>query len=178
MARSFVGSEPFAVLLGDDIIHSSTPALTQLLNIHASCGLSVVGVQPVPQKNVSSYGVIAGVSSDGIEYVVSDLVEKPVASEAPSNLAIVGRYVITPDIFSVIAKTPPGKQGEIQLTDALRGQMIAQGLRACRIAGLRFDIGDKLGYIKAIIGLALTRTDMRTDVLDYIQDILLTMQRR
>ncbi|MHB1627002.1 MAG: UTP--glucose-1-phosphate uridylyltransferase GalU [Bacilli bacterium] len=172
MARSFVGSEPFAVLLGDDIIHSSTPALTQLLRVHAACGLSVVGVQPVPRKNVSSYGIIAGTSSDGVEYVVSDLVEKPSQTEAPSNLAIVGRYIITPDIFSVIAATPPGKQGEIQLTDALRGQMATQGLRACRIDGLRFDIGDKLGYIKAIIGLALTRPDMRSDVLGYMQEIL------
>lgn len=172
LAQSFVGAEPFAVLLGDDIIHSQKPALAQLLDVHAASGLSVVGVQPVPHKNVSSYGIIAGVSVDGVEYVVTDLIEKPSQTEAPSNLAIVGRYVITADIFPVIAATKPGKQGEIQLTDALRGLMLAQGLRACHIDGLRFDIGDKLGYIKAIIGLALTRADMHEDVLGYLREVL------
>ncbi|PWI58964.1 UTP--glucose-1-phosphate uridylyltransferase GalU [Sulfoacidibacillus thermotolerans] len=172
MARSFVGSEPFAVLLGDDIIYSQKPALSQLLEIYGRCEQTVVGVKPVPRENVSSYGIIAGVSADGIEYTVTDLIEKPFVHEAPSNLAIVGRYVITPDIFSIIETTPPGKQGEVQLTDALRGQMLKSGLHACKIDGLRFDIGDKLGYIKATIGLALMRSDMRTDVLQYLHEVL------
>ncbi len=172
MARSFVGSEAFAVLLGDDIIYSEKPALSQLLEIYDRCGVSVVGVKPVPKESVSSYGIIAGISSDEVEYRVSDLIEKPYVHEAPSNLAIVGRYVITPDIFSIIETTPPGKQGEVQLTDALRSLMLRDGLSACKIDGLRFDIGDKLGYIKATIGLALTRSDMRSDVMRYMHEVL------
>jgi len=172
MARSFVGNEPFAVLLGDDIIHSEDPGLAQLMRVYEEKGTSVVGVQPVPKENVSSYGIIAGLSSDGILYDVSDLIEKPYPHEAPSNLAIVGRYIITPSIFSIIDKTPPGKQGEIQLTDALRTLMLQEGLHACRIDGLRFDIGDKLGYLKATIGLALTRPDMRGPLRDYLRTVL------
>ncbi len=172
MARSFVGNEPFAVLLGDDIIHSDVPALSQLLQLHESCQMSVIGVQPVPKEHVSSYGIIAGLSSDGRDYEVSDMVEKPFVHEAPSNLAIVGRYVIEPSIFSHIAATAPGRQGEIQLTDALRSQMLSEGLHACRIDGSRFDIGDKMGYLKATIGLALTRDDMRHDLLNYLNEVL------
>lgn len=177
MAKSFVGSEPFAVLLGDDIIYSPKPALSQLLDIYERCGKSVVGVKPVPRESVSSYGIIAGLSSDGVEYNVTDLIEKPFEHEAPSNLAIVGRYVITPEIFSIIENTPPGKQGEVQLTDALRSLMCKDGLYACKIDGLRFDIGDKLGYIKATIGLALTRSDMKVDVLQYLHEILESEER-
>ncbi|MCY0901297.1 MAG: UTP--glucose-1-phosphate uridylyltransferase GalU [Firmicutes bacterium] len=172
MARPFVGNEPFAVLLGDDIIHSEDPGLAQLMRVFDQTGTSVVGVQPVPKENVSSYGIIAGLSADGVTYDVSDLIEKPYPHEAPSNLAIVGRYIITPSIFSIIDKTPPGKQGEIQLTDALRAQMMQEGLHACRIDGMRYDIGDKLGYLKATIGLALTRPDMRVPLIEYMRTVM------
>ena len=172
MAKSFIGDEPFAVLLGDDIIYGQPPGLSQLLDVFEQCDTSVVGVQEVPRENVSSYGIIAGLSDDGVRYRVSDLVEKPALHEAPSNLAIVGRYVIKPDIFRRIEETPPGKQGEIQLTDALRSQMLADGLCACRVEGMRFDIGDKVGYIKAIVGLALTRPDMQGEVTRYLQEVL------
>lgn len=172
MAKSFVGQEPFAVLLGDDIVSSQDPGLAQLLRVFDDGGRSVVGVQPVPRENVSSYGVIAGETQDGIRYRVTDMIEKPTLAEAPSNLAIVGRYVITPRIFPMIEKTPPGKQGEIQLTDALRRLMIEEGLDGCRLQGMRFDIGDKLGYIKATIGLALTRPDMRAELLRHLADIV------
>lgn len=176
MAKSFVGTEPFAVLLGDDIIHGRESGLAQLLRVYENCGTSVVGVQPVPREKVSSYGIIAGLSSDGIHYAVSDLIEKPTVEEAPSMLAIVGRYIISPSIFPILANTPPGKQGEIQLTDALRGQMDAEGLSACKIEGQRFDIGDKLGYLKATIGLALTRDDMREDLLRFFIETLAQKQ--
>lgn len=172
MAKSFVGNEAFAVLLGDDIVCSEDPGLAQLLRVHQQSGRTVVGVQPVPQENVSSYGIIAGDTVDGIRYTVTDLIEKPTAAEAPSNLAIVGRYVITPRIFHMIEETPPGKQGEIQLTDALRSLMLEEGLDACRISGMRFDIGDKLGYIKATIGLALTRPDMRSELLRHLRTVV------
>lgn len=172
MARSFVGDEPFAVLLGDDIIHSQVPALAQLLRVYERVGTSVIGVQEVPYDNVSSYGIISGTSDDGVQYEVNDLVEKPARGDAPSNLAIVGRYIIHPGIFSIIEDTAPGKLGEIQITDALHTQMQQEGLHACKIDGLRFDIGDKLGYIKAIIGLALTRQDMREAMLSYLQTLL------
>ncbi len=178
MARSFVGNEPFAVLLGDDIIHSEVPALVQLLDVYEKAQTSVVGVQEVPWENVSSYGIISGKSTDGIKYEINDLVEKPSLQDAPSNLAIVGRYIIHPSIFSILADTAPGKQGEIQITDALYTQMQLEGLHACKIEGLRFDIGDKLGYIKATIGLALTRPDMREPVLHYIQTLLASEQRK
>ncbi|MCY0876738.1 MAG: UTP--glucose-1-phosphate uridylyltransferase GalU [Firmicutes bacterium] len=172
LARSFVGDEPFAVLLGDDIIHSAEPGLAQLMRVHEETGTSVVGVQPVPKENVSSYGIIAGLSSNGVRYEVTDLIEKPSPHEAPSNLAIVGRYIITPSIFPILERTAPGKQGEIQLTDALRVQMLQEGLHACRIAGMRFDIGDKLGYLKATVGLALTREDMRGPLLEYLREVI------
>lgn len=172
MAKSFVGHEPFAVLLGDDIVASSDPGLAQLLRVFEEGGRSVVGVQPVSRENVSSYGVIAGETQDGIRYRVTDMIEKPTPSEAPSNLAIVGRYVITPRIFTMIEETPPGKQGEIQLTDALRRLMTKEGLDACLVHGMRFDIGDKLGYIKATVGLALARPDMRSELLRHLADIV------
>lgn len=174
LARSFIGNEPFAVLLGDDIVYSERPGLKQLLDVYDNCHTSVVGVQPVPKENVSSYGVIAGLTDDGICYTLSDIVEKPFVHEAPSNLAVVGRYVINPSIFSIIDRTPPGKQGEIQLTDALRAQLTLEGLHACLIQGQRFDIGDKLGYLKATVGLALTRDDMRADLLTYLHEVLAT----
>lgn len=172
MARSYVGNEPFAVLLGDDIIQSEVPALTQLLQVYDKYETSVVGVQEVPTENVSSYGIMSGNSFDGIQYEVNDLVEKPTQEDAPSNLAIVGRYIIEPSIFSILADTAPGKLGEIQITDALRTQMLLEGLHACKISGLRFDIGDKLGYIKATLGLALTRSDMRDPLFAYMKNLL------
>ncbi len=178
MAKSFIGNEPFAILLGDDIILGEPPGLSQLLEVYGQCGTSVVGVQEVQRENVSSYGIIAGLSENGVRYEVSDLVEKPAVHEAPSNLAIVGRYVVRPDIFRRIEGTPPGKQGEIQLTDALRSQMLADGLHACRLEGMRFDIGDKVGYIKAIVGLALTRQDMREEVVRYLRKTLNDDQKR
>ncbi len=165
MARSFVGNEPFAVLLGDDIVRSDVPALSQLLRWHEQTEKTVIGVQPVPRASISSYGVIAGHSEDGEYYSVSSLVEKPEPSEAPTNLGIVGRYVINPGIFGVLDETPPGKLGEIQLTDALSRQALDEGVGACVIRGDRFDIGDRLGYIRAIIGLALARPDIRPQLL-------------
>jgi UTP--glucose-1-phosphate uridylyltransferase len=172
MAKSFVGDEPFAVLLGDDIIHAKDSGLSQLLAVYANSNTSVVGVQPVPHDKVSSYGIIDGQSEDDIHYHLRDLVEKPALDEAPSNLAIVGRYIINPSIFSILETIEPGKQGEIQLTDALREQLRLEGLSACKIDGLRFDIGDKLGYLKATIGLALTREDMREDLLRFFIETL------
>ncbi|KYP80861.1 UTP--glucose-1-phosphate uridylyltransferase GalU [Ferroacidibacillus organovorans] len=172
MARSFVGEEPFAIMLGDDIIHSTTPGLAQLLSVFERTGTSVVGVQEVPHERVSSYGIIAGLSTDGVQYTLSDVIEKPSPDESPSNLAIVGRYVVNASIFSILQTLPPGKQGEIQLTDALKQQMLREGMHACVIDGMRFDIGDKLGFLQATIGLALTRIDMRDELIRYMSGVI------
>jgi UTP--glucose-1-phosphate uridylyltransferase len=161
-ARNFVGNEPFAVLLGDDIIDNrSQPALRQMIEQFEVYGKTVVGVQPVLPEEVSKYGVIAGRRIGSHIYELEDLVEKPNADQAPSNLAIVGRYIIHPEIFDILEDTGPGRGGEIQLTDALKILCLKQGMHARLLEGERHDIGDKWGYIKATLSLALRCEDLR-----------------
>lgn len=173
-ARSFIGSEPFAVLLGDDIIQSAIPCLKQLLDVHQRYGTSVVGVQTVPERDVNKYGIIKPSFHDSKSDVipVEDFVEKPDASEAPSKYAIMGRYILSPAIFGFLEKQEPGAGGEIQLTDAMMRLNRIEKVMAYRFTGNRYDVGDKFGFIKATIDFSLQRNDLKDDVLRYLQDVL------
>ncbi|KIL37060.1 UTP--glucose-1-phosphate uridylyltransferase [Cohnella kolymensis] len=167
-SRYFVGNEPFAVLLGDDIIDNrSSPALRQMIGQFETHGKTVIGVQPVLPEEVSKYGVIAGRQIDNLIYELDDLVEKPHADKAPSTLAIVGRYIIHPEIFDILEETPPGRGGEIQLTDALKTLCLSHGMQARLLDGERHDIGDKWGYVKATLSLAMRSVDLRDKLHDF-----------
>ena len=173
-ARAFIGNDPFAVLLGDDIVVSEKPAIGQLIDVYERYGETVLGVQRVPKADVDKYGIVDSTPNpnDGVLHKVNDLVEKPAAGEAPSDLAILGRYVITPDIFDIIEQQQPGKNGEIQLTDALRTLGNSQGMIACEFEGKRYDVGDKLGFLKATVEFALRRDDLKDSFSEYLQGIM------
>lgn len=168
-AKHFIGDEPFAVLLGDDIVVSEVPATRQLMDAYEKFGSSVVGVQQVADSEVSKYGIVepAAALSNNI-YSTNSLVEKPTLQTAPSNLAIMGRYVLTPDIFDVLETLPTGAGGEIQLTDALNK---LDFVNSCEFSGKRYDIGDKLGFLKANIEFALMRPDLKEDLQLFISKI-------
>jgi UTP--glucose-1-phosphate uridylyltransferase len=170
-ARSFVGDEPFAVLLGDDIVQSKEPCLSQLIRVHSRYSSSVVGVQKVSDEDVHKYGIIAprGSSIEPEVFLLDTLVEKPSKKTAPSNYAIMGRYILTPDIFDILEELPAGAGGEIQLTDALKRLNEQKPVIAYNFEGTRHDVGDKFGFIKATIDFSLQRDDLRVDVLNYIQ---------
>ncbi|HEY7680772.1 MAG TPA: UTP--glucose-1-phosphate uridylyltransferase GalU [Terriglobia bacterium] len=178
MARELVGDEPFAVLLGDDIIDAPVPCLRQLLEAYESLQASVVAIQEVPREAVSSYGIISGKSiafngrSDRL-YQLSDLVEKPTAAAAPSNLAVIGRYVLEPEIFDLLAATKPGAIGEIQLTDGLRALLRRKPIYGWRFDGKRYDAGDKLGFLKATVEFALQREDLGPAFREYLKALRL-----
>jgi UTP--glucose-1-phosphate uridylyltransferase len=155
-AKSYIRDEPFAVLLGDDLVVSKVPCTKQLMERHALVGSSVIAVEPVPPERIESYGVIApGREVEPGLFQVNDLVEKPRRSEAPSDLGILGRYVLDSAVFKILEKTPPGKNGEIQLTDALRTLNRQDPLYALRFEGKRHDLGDKVGWLKANVELGL-----------------------
>lgn len=171
-ARTFVGDEPFAVLLGDDIVHNGdNPCLKQLIDIYEKYESSILGVQEVADEDVSKYGIVAGEHISDSVYKVSDLVEKPAMEEAPSNVAILGRYIINPGIFDILASTKPGKGGEIQLTDALRVLSKQEDMYAYIFQGKRYDVGDKLGFLQATVEFALRRADLKEEFLEYLMDI-------
>ncbi len=171
-ARGHVGAEPFAVLLGDDIIDPDEPFLERMLEVHADVGRPVVAVMPVPEDQVHLYGVVAGEEREGGVVETTDLVEKPDPSEAPSNLAIIGRYVLPPEVFDVLEETGPGRGGEIQLTDALRTLAADEPIVALRYDGDRHDVGDKLGFLKATVALAADRPDLGPDLVAWLRDFL------
>ncbi len=171
-AEPFIGDEPFAVLLGDDIMHSETSALLEMMQVFEATNKQVVGVQQVPQADVSKYGIIAAGAQHNRTYQVSDLVEKPSPTKAPSNMAIMGRYILKPSIFEVLQTIERGAGNEYQLTDALRKMCLQEGLMALELKGDRYDIGDKFGYMKAIVELGLQRDELRPQLLAYL-DILL-----
>lgn len=169
-ARDFVGNEPFAVMLGDDIIISEKPAIGQLIDVYNDHERSVIGVQKVPESEVDKYGIIAPLtkSNDYRLHKVADMVEKPLVDNAPSNIAILGRYVITPQIFDILENQAPGKNGEIQLTDALKTLGQNEGMYAYEFEGNRYDVGDKLGFLKATVELALSRDDLKDRFKEYL----------
>lgn len=173
-ARDFVGNEPFAVLLGDDVVVSERPAIGQLMEVYEVNNASVLGVQQIDRADVNKYGIID--PSNGIGggrlHGVKDLVEKPLIDEAPSNLAILGRYIITPEIFDILAVQQPGKGGEIQLTDALKSLMNTQDMYAYEFEGKRYDVGDKLGFLKATVEFALNRSDLCAQFGGYLKNIV------
>ena len=173
-AKSFVGDEPFAVLLGDDVVYNEEkPCLQQLLDIYDATGASVLGCQTVPHEKVSSYGIVASeATEDARIFKVNDMVEKPAVEEAPSRLAVLGRYVITPEIFAILEQTAPGRGGEIQLTDALKVLAKEQAMYAYDFVGRRYDVGDKQGYLEATVEYALRRPELREKFLLYLQEIM------
>lgn len=171
-ARRHVGNEPFAVLLGDEIYMGEKPCLGQLIDIHSEMGGSVIGVTPVPVEDVRRYGVIKPEGLGNRRYRALDLVEKPSVEEAPSNLAIIGRYVLDPQIFEILADQPPGRGGEIQLTDGLRRLNAISPVYAYDPITRRYDVGDKQGYLRATVELALSRADLGEEFGRYLQQLV------
>ncbi len=171
-AQPIVGDEPFAVFLGDDIIVADPPCISQLLTVHQRYGEPVLAVERVPTHQLSLYGVIRGSPVSENVYLVEDLVEKPAPEAAPSDLAIIGRYVLTPDIFPILAKTPPDHRGEIQITDALRRLRERRPIYAVRFTGRRFDTGDRLGFLKATVEMALARPDLAQAFRAYLKSVM------
>ncbi len=172
-AKQFVGDEPFAVLLGDDVVANDVPALKQLIDVYDKTGASVLGVQEVPQEKVSSYGIVASEpTEDARTFTVHDMVEKPPVEEAPSRLAVLGRYVITPKVFEILEETKPGRGGEIQLTDALKVLAEEESMYAYNFEGRRFDVGDKQGFLEATVETALKRPELRDKFLAYLKNIV------
>lgn len=172
-AKAFMGDEPFAVLLGDDVVYNpEKPALKQMIDVYEATGGSVLGCQEVPDDKVSAYGIVAGSETDDKRLMrVSDMVEKPALEEAPSHMAVLGRYIIKPQIFSILENTAPGKGGEIQLTDALKVLAKEDAVYAYNFAGQRYDLGDKLGFLKATVEFALRREDLGASFRAYLKDI-------
>ncbi|MED4889232.1 UTP--glucose-1-phosphate uridylyltransferase GalU [Lysinibacillus fusiformis] len=167
-ARKFIGDEPFAVLLGDDIVKSEEPCLKQLMNQYENILSSVIGVQAVANEDVHRYGVIDPVSSDSKLMQVTKFVEKPALEEAPSNFAIIGRYILTPEIFRFLDEKKKGKGGEIQLTDAIESLNGIQRVFAYAFEGRRYDVGEQLGFIETIIDFALERDDLSAGIKEFI----------
>lgn len=173
-ARAFVGNEPFAVLLGDDIVVSEKPAIGQLIDVFGEYNKTILGVQRVPQPDVDKYGIIDPEvkSKEYRLHKVADMVEKPPINNAPSNIAILGRYVITPEIFEILEHQKPGKDGEIQLTDALKTLCGLNGMYAYEFEGKRYDVGDKLGFLKATVEFALNRDDLKDSFKQYLIGVM------
>jgi UTP--glucose-1-phosphate uridylyltransferase len=175
VAKDLVGNEPFAVLLGDDIIDSRVPCTRQMMEVFEKCQTSVLATQVVNGPEISQYGVIRGNPLEGNPesriFRVTDLVEKPPFQLAPSNLAIIGRYILTPDIFEALENTPPDKAGEIQLTNGLRRLLASQAIHACCFEGKRYDTGDKLGFLKATVEYALKRHDLGDPFRAYLKEL-------
>lgn len=173
-ARKFVGNEPFAVLLGDDIIVSETPCLKQLMEVYSEIGGTLVGVQRVVKEEVHKYGIVEPEDHYNARTIrVKSLVEKPATSDAPSNIAVLGRYIIEPEIFEILENTNPGAGGEIQLTDALRVLAMRKGIYAHIFKGKRYDVGDKLGFLQATVEFALARPDLKEQFAFYLRQLVL-----
>ena len=170
-ARKFIGDEPFAVLLGDDIIHSDSPCLKQMISLYNRYHASIIGVQKVADEDVSRYGIVDAKPFGDRFYVVDNLIEKPQKEDAPSNLAIMGRYILSPRIFDVLEKQKPGNGGEIQLTDAIAALNKEEAIYAYDFIGKRYDIGDKLSFIKTTIEFALQREDLRDELIRFMRAI-------
>ena len=174
-AKDFIDGEPFGVILGDDLVYNGddTPALGQLLEQYEKTGSTIVGCQMVAREQVSSYGIIKGNPTEDPDLVhVEDMVEKPKVEEAPSCLAALGRYVITPDVFEILEHTKPGKGGEIQLTDALKVMAHSGNVYAYNFKGKRYDTGNKLGFLKATVEYALRRDDLGPAFKNYLSDVV------
>ena len=172
-AKTFVGDEPFAVLLGDDVVYNDKkPCLKQLIDCYGEYKTSVLGVQTVDPQDVNKYGIVGGLHIEDRVYKVKELVEKPSIEESPSNIAILGRYIITPKIFEILENTAPGKGNEIQLTDALLKLIEHEAMYAYDFEGRRYDVGDKLGFLEATVEYALRKEDLRDGFIEYLKTII------
>lgn len=171
-AKSFIGKEPFAVLLGDDIVYNEKPCLRQMIEAYDEYKTTILGVQEVAAEDVNKYGIVDVRYIEDKIYKVKGLVEKPSQEEAPSNIAILGRYIINPAIFEILEHTKPGKGGEIQLTDGLRELAQKEAMYAYVFEGRRYDVGDKQGFLEATVEYALRREDLREEFLDYLIRII------
>lgn len=170
-ARSFIGNEPFAVMLGDDVVDSEVPCIRQLMDAYEEYHTTILGVQQVGQTEVDKYGIVDGKLIEDRIYKVKDMVEKPDPAHAPSNVAVLGRYIITPEIFGILENTKPGKKGEIQLTDGLQELCKHQAMYAYEFAGRRYDVGDKLGFLQATVDFALKKPELKEGLMDYLKNI-------
>ena len=172
-AKSFIGDEPFAVLLGDDIVHNpENPCLKQMMDCYDRYNTSILGVQEVPNRDVNKYGIVDGKHIENRIYKVKGLVEKPAKEEAPSNIAILGRYIINPAIFDILEHTKPGKGGEIQLTDGLKELANIENMYAYAFEGKRYDVGNKLGFLEATVEFALRRDNLRNEFIKYLKEVV------
>ncbi|MGE6754769.1 UTP--glucose-1-phosphate uridylyltransferase GalU [Rossellomorea sp. NPDC071047] len=171
-ARNFIGDEPFAVLLGDDIVVSETPCVKQLINQYEETGSSVIGVQTVEHNQTNRYGIIDPATKEDRRYQVNNFVEKPALGTAPSNLAIMGRYLLTPEIFGLLENQETGAGGEIQLTDAIQKLNETQKVYAYDFEGKRYDVGEKLGFVKTTIDFALEHEEIRDSILEYMSSLV------
>jgi UTP--glucose-1-phosphate uridylyltransferase len=174
MAKPVVGDEPFGVVLSDDVIDATPPALKQMIDVFERVGGPVIAVETVPHEDVSSYGIVAIDQSDDLGpnvFRITDLIEKPPRNEAPSNLAIIGRYILTPDIFLALEATASDRTGEIQLTNGLRRMLRDRPLYACKISGVRHDTGNKLGFLKAFVYFAMQRPDLAEPLRRYLDTL-------
>ena len=171
VTRPLVGDEPFAVILGDDVIDAKPPALRQMIDVFQEVQGPVLAIERVPREDVSSYGIIDGEEIRPGVFRIRDLVEKPPRNEAPSDLAIIGRYILTPDIFPALAATVSDRTGEIQLTNGLRHLLKSRPIYGCLINGARHDTGNKLGFLKAVVYFALRRSDLGQPFRDYLKSI-------
>ncbi|HDA0718819.1 TPA: UTP--glucose-1-phosphate uridylyltransferase GalU [Staphylococcus aureus] len=170
-ARQFIGNETFAVLLGDDIVESEVPAVKQLIDVYEETGHSVIGVQEVPEADTHRYGIIDPLTKNGRQYEVKKFVEKPAQGTAPSNLAIMGRYVLTPEIFDYLKTQKEGAGNEIQLTDAIERMNNDNQVYAYDFEGERYDVGEKLGFVKTTIEYALKDDSMREELTRFIKEL-------
>ncbi|HET7319848.1 MAG TPA: UTP--glucose-1-phosphate uridylyltransferase GalU [Nitrospirota bacterium] len=172
-AKRLVGGDPFAVLLGDDIIDAQVPALKQMMEVYQRYPATILAIQKVPKNQTKNYGIIAGRKIEDGVYLVTDLIEKPSPDEAPSNLAIIGRYILVPEIFDALENTQPGKGGEVQLTDGLRLLMKKLPIYAYEFQGVRHDAGDKLGFLKATVDFGLKNQEFGEAFRDYLKKLKL-----
>ena len=170
-ARDVVGNEPFAVLFGDDLVDHKVPALKQLMNIYEKTGSSIIGLSKVPKKDVDKYGIINPKSSDGRLHSIKSLVEKPTPKNAPSDLAIIGKYIVTPEIFDALDRASTSTDGEIRLIDGFRTLIHLQDIYGYELEGKRYDTGYTFGFIKATLDFALKRKDLSNDLKDYIRSL-------
>jgi len=172
-AQHLIGDEPFAVLLGDEIIDAAVPATRQLMDLYDDLGTPILGVQEVESEEVSQYGIITPRTIRPGLFQVTDMVEKPAPKDAPSRLAVIGRYILPPSIFAVLEKTPPGKNQEVQLTDALRAMAHRAPMHACLVDGIRHDAGDKLGFLKATVAFGLKNPELGARFASYLKGLTL-----
>lgn len=172
-AKAFAGDEPFAVLLGDDVVYNAEkPCLKQMIEMYEKYNASILGVQSVPESEVNKYGIVSGEKVDDRVWRVRDMVEKPKREEAPTNVAVLGRYIITPEIFKHLENTKPGAGGEIQLTDALKTLAKEQEMYAYDFVGRRYDVGNKMGFLEATVEFALRRDDLGAEFMEYLKGVV------